>query len=210
MMELQDKKEKRAQGQGSRKKPRRVRTAAEIAREKDYIVAAQGGDMEAFEALVKEYEKRVFWVAFNLVNNVEDARDIAQDAFLRVFKAIGRFDLKYNFYTWLYRIVVNLAIDFLRRKGKQAKVSLDDFPTDPAESAKGPEDVMRNVEMGEKITAVLDSMPEKYKTVILLRDVHEMSCEAIAEVIGCTNATTRWRLHKAREIFREKWDRVVV
>lgn len=201
--------------QGSRiavaeKQPRRVRSPEEIRLEKELIVNAQGGDMAAFESLVKQYEKRVFWVAFNLVNNVEDAKDIAQDAFLRVFKAIDRFDLKYNFYTWLYRIVVNLSIDWLRKKGKQSKVSLEEFPADPVETSKGPEEMMRSLELGEKITSVLESMPDKYKTVILLRDVHELSCEEIAEVIDCTNATTRWRLHKAREIFREKWERVDV
>ncbi len=209
MMELTKKVEKAVKKPGQ-KQPRRVRSPEEIRLEKERIVAAQGGDMKAFESLVTEYEKRVFWVAFNLVNNVEDAKDISQDAFLRVFKAIGRFDLKYNFYTWLYRIVVNLAIDSLRKKGKQGKVSLEEFPADPVETSKGPEDQLCSIELGERITAVLESMPEKYKTVILLRDVHELSCEVIAEIIDCTNATTRWRLHKAREIFREKWERVEV
>lgn len=209
MMELKNKTKKLAPKVG-KKQPRRVRTPEEIRLEKERIVAAQGGDMKAFEALVKEYEKRVFWVAFNLVNNVEDAKDISQDAFLRVFKAINRFDLKYNFYTWLYRIVVNLAIDSLRKKGKQNNVSLEEFPADPTEPAKGPEALMMCSELGQKINGVLNTMPEKYKTVILLRDVHEMSCDEIAEIIDCTNATTRWRLHKAREIFREKWEKVEV
>ncbi|MFT7618306.1 MAG: RNA polymerase sigma-70 factor (ECF subfamily) [Planctomycetota bacterium] len=209
MMELKNK-TKQTRTKRVIKHPRRVRSPEEIRLEKELITNAQAGDMAAFESLVKQYEKRVFWVAFNLVNNVEDAKDIAQDAFLRVFKAIDRFDLKYNFYTWLYRIVVNLSIDWLRKKGKQSKVSLEDFPADPVETSKGPEELMRSLELGEEITSVLESMPDKYKTVILLRDVHELSCEEIAEVIDCTNATTRWRLHKAREIFREKWERVEV
>ncbi|MEE9391920.1 MAG: sigma-70 family RNA polymerase sigma factor [Planctomycetota bacterium] len=191
------------------KTKRSQRTPAELAAERKLIRAVQAGDKLAFEKLVRSYEQKVFWIAHNLVNHTEDARDIAQESFLRVYKAIDRFDLKYNFYTWLYRIVVNLAIDRLRKKGKQNAVSIEEFPTDPATN-QTPEDHMRHSETGEKIFEVLDAMPDKYKTVILLRDLHEMSCEEISEIIECTNATTRWRLHRAREMFKERWARIVV
>lgn len=184
---------------------RRVRTSEEIARERELIKAFQGGDMSAFEELVRAYEKRIYWVAYNLLGNAEDARDVAQDAFLRVAQAIDRFDLDYGFYTWLYRIVVNLSIDRLRKKGKQNSVSLDEFASDPTEVEDEPARELEQVELGDRIQRILDELPEKYRTVILLRDVHELSCEEIAQMIGCTNATTRWRLHKARELFRARW-----
>lgn len=183
-----------------------ARSPEELAAETAVIERIQNGEKDAFEVLVKNYEKKVFWIAFNLVNHVEDARDITQDAFLRVFKAIDRFDRKFNFYTWLYRIVVNLAIDRLRKRSKQNAVSIEEFAGDPEVDDRTGADLM-NSELGRKIRAILDDMPEKYRTVILLRDVSELSCEDIAEIIKCTNATTRWRLHRAREIFREKWEK---
>lgn len=170
------------------------------------ILASQGGDLVAFGALVKRYEKKVYWIAYSLVGDADDAADLGQEAFLRVFKAIDRFKLQYNFYTWLYRIVVNLAIDHLRKKGKQQSVSLDEFPTELAAHG-GPEQEARNGELRRRIAYVLDDLPPKYKTVLVLRDVHGMSCEDIGRIIQCTNATTRWRLHKARELFKERWDR---
>ncbi|MCB9833708.1 MAG: sigma-70 family RNA polymerase sigma factor [Planctomycetes bacterium] len=194
-----------ATGSPTGRKPRRQRSPEEIAREKEQIQAFQAGDMAAFEELVKAYEKRIYWVAYNLVGNPEDARDVAQDAFLRVAQAIDRFDLNYSFYTWLYRIVVNLAIDRLRKKGKQNAVSLEDFVSDPTEVELQPERELETVELGDRIQRILEELPEKYRTVILLRDVHELPCEEIAQIIGCTNATTRWRLHKARELFRARW-----
>ena len=188
---------------------RKIRSKEEIEAERALIIAVQDGDKTAFETLVRSYEKKVFWIAYNLLNNVEDAKDVAQDAFLRVFKAVHRFDLKFNFYTWLYRIVVNLAIDRLRKRGKQGTVSIEEFPTDP-ETESGPEEELRNSERGRKILEVLDSMPQKYRLLIVLRDVQQMGCEEISKIIGCTNATTRWRLHKAREIFKAKWSRITV
>jgi RNA polymerase sigma-70 factor (ECF subfamily) len=183
-------------------------SAAEIKERRDeerrLIQACQEGDLDAFGDLVRRYEKKVYWIAFNLVGDAEDAQDLAQEAFLRVFKAIERFKLQYNFYTWLYRIVVNLAIDHLRKHGKQQKVSLEECPVDPPTFA-GPERHLENIELESRIQSVLDSLPPKYKTVIVLRDIHEMPCAEISKIIHCTNATTRWRLHKAREMFKERW-----
>lgn len=174
--------------------------------EKALIEACQAGDLAAFETLVRRYEKKVYWIAFNLVGDTEEAHDLGQEAFLRVFKALGRFKTQYNFYTWLYRIVVNLAIDHLRKKGKQQKLSLDECPTEPTTEG-GPESDLGNAELRVQIQEVLDSLPPKYKTVLTLRDIHEMSCGEISRIIHCTNATTRWRLHKAREMFKERWAR---
>lgn len=173
------------------------------------IRACQQGHLGAFEALVTRYEKKVYWIAYNLVGAPDDAQDLAQEAFLRVFKAIGRFKLQYNFYTWLYRIVVNLSIDHLRKKGKHAGVSIEESGTELA-SEDGPERAARNHELGERIRATLDALPSKYKAVIVLRDVEQMPCHEIAKIINCTNATTRWRLHKAREMFKERWERQTV
>lgn len=174
--------------------------------DKELVLACRRGDTTAFETLVKRYEKKVYWIAYNLVGSAEDARDLAQEAFLRVYRSLDKFDLRFNFYTWLYRIAVNLSIDHLRKKGKSGVVSLEEFPVDPAHEA-APDRGLRNEELKRKIQRTLDALPAKYKAVIVLRDVEELSCEEIAKIIDCTNATTRWRLHKARELFRERWEK---
>ena len=175
--------------------------------DKELVLLCRRGDSTAFETLVKRYEKKVYWIAYNLVGSAEDARDLAQEAFLRVFRSLDKFDLRYSFYTWLYRIAVNLSIDHLRKKGKSGVVSLEEFPVDPATDVP-PDRGLRNDELKKRIQRTLDALPAKYKTVIVLRDVEEMSCEEIAKIINCTNATTRWRLHKARELFRARWEQL--
>ena len=175
-------------------------------RERDLIKAAQGGDLDAFGEIVRMYQGKVHWIAYNLTGNVEDAQDLSQEAFLRVFKALGRFKLQYNFYTWLYRIVVNLSIDLLRKRGKHQGCSLEETLHEPAASG-GPVREFDARELGDEITCVLDMLPAKYKTVLVLRDAQGLACEEIAKIVGCTHATARWRLHKARELFKERWER---
>lgn len=199
--------DRRAKALENRKSFRTLRTPEEIEEERALIIKIQGGDSQAFEVLVKEYETRVYWIAFNLVGCREDAEDIAQEAFIRVHRNVERFDLRFNFYTWLLRIVVNLSIDRLRNKGKRRAVSIEEFPSDPPVT-ESPDAALRNRELGEKIQQVLNTLPAKYRAVIVLRDMQQLACDDIAEIIGCTSATTRWRLHKARSLFRDKWERM--
>ena len=197
--------DRKARALANNKNRRTFRAPEEIEAERALLIRVQSDDIGAFEELVNSYQSRIYWIAYNLVGSSEDAEDIAQEAFLRVHRNIERFDLRFNFYTWLYRIVVNLSIDRLRRRSKNRALSIDEFPSDPAAMSGGPDADIRNKELGQRIERVLDSLPAKYKAVIVLRDMQELSCDAIAEIIGCTPATTRWRLHKARSLFRDKW-----
>jgi RNA polymerase sigma-70 factor (ECF subfamily) len=183
--------------------------AGDPAREEERALLArcQAGEASAFEELVKKYEKKVYWISYNLVGNADDAEDLAQEAFIRVFRSLDRFNLQYNFYTWLYRIVVNLSIDHLRKHRRHVMASLDEIPDDP-KSLATPESEVAAKEMGDDILRVLASLPDKYRTVLVLRDVEELDCTEIAKIIHCTGATTRWRLHRARELFAEAWARI--
>ena len=165
------------------------------------------GESDLFSHLVDRYQRRAFWVAYNLLKGEDEARDVTQDAFVRAFRSLDRFDVKRNFFTWFYRIITNLAIDRLRRRKVSRAVGLEEV--EPyIESGEDPAMPLERQETRKMVRRILESMPEKFKTVMVLRDIEGNSCKAIAPLIGTTHATVRWRLHRARQIFREKWERL--
>jgi RNA polymerase sigma-70 factor, ECF subfamily len=188
-------------------------TATELTPERrldnELIRASQRGETDAFAELVKLYHARAYWVSYGLLGDEEDARDVVQDAFIRVLGALERFDFSQSFYTWLYRIVVNLSIDRLRRRGKARSVALDDVAEPAAEVEKEnvPSDRMESGETKKEVHAVLETLPEKYRTVMVLREINGLSCKEIAKIVHCTHATVRWRLHVARKYFKDAWER---
>jgi RNA polymerase sigma-70 factor (ECF subfamily) len=189
----------------------RARAAAE---EKAWIRRAQGGDEEAFAWLVRKHEVRAYRIARGLLPNEEDARDVAQEAFLRVFRSLERFDFGYAFTTWLHRIVTNLAIDHLRRRRvvgrggalddeeSQAPDVVDERVEDPSAG------VVREETAGE-VHDCLAALAPHFQSVLVLRELDGLSCAEIAEIVGATNVTVRWRLHRGRKLFQEEWERRV-
>jgi RNA polymerase sigma-70 factor (ECF subfamily) len=173
--------------------------------DREVIVRAQAGDEEAFRDLVERYKKRAYWVAFNLVNDENEARDISQEAFIRVFRNIAKFDLRFKFYTWLYQIVTNLSIDALRKRQGQRRVSLEDVGDVRAVQQSAHERLER-LELKERVAEVLETLPPKYKAVLSLRELEGLSSKEIATIVGSTHATVRWRLHRARSLFRDAWE----
>jgi RNA polymerase sigma-70 factor (ECF subfamily) len=175
----------------------------------DLIHKTLQGDDDAFAQLLSRYQEKAYWVAFHLTGHAEESKDIAQEAFIRVYRALKRFDFSMSFYTWLYRIVVNLAIDRLRRLAKTRALSVEDMQEvleDP-DPAKDPGEEMVNAELQRDVRQILNQLPEKYKTVMVLRDLNGMSCKEIAAVVHASHATVRWRLHMARKMFKEHWNR---
>lgn len=176
---------------------------------------AQEGDEAAFGELVGRHQKRAWHVARGLVRSDEDAQDIAQEAFMRVFRGLERFDFKYAFSTWLYRIVTNLAIDHLRKQ--RGHVSLSSHPDDdesgslatdlPDHRDERPSDDMMSREEAAEVRSVLDSLADHFRTALVLREFEGLSCREIAEVVGATQVTVRWRLHRGRKLFLEAWNR---
>ncbi len=165
----------------------------------------QKGDAESFRVLVERYQRRTYWIAHNMLGNYELAQDISQEAFVRVFRNLARFDIRKNFYTWLYQIVVNLCIDQLRKASHGKAVDLEEVGG-VADEAGGPTEATGRSELRERVHKSLDRLPPKYKAVLTLRDIQGFACEEIAEIVGCTNATVRWRLHRARRLFKALWD----
>jgi len=165
------------------------------------------GEADLFRLLVERYQRRAFWVAFNLVKSKEEALDVTQDAFVRAFRSLDRFDVERSFFTWFYRIITNLAIDRLRKRKVSRSFSLDEVQPF-LEGGENPALPLERRETRALVREVLDSLPPKFKTVMVLRDIEGISCKEIAPMIGATHATVRWRLHRARQVFREKWERL--
>ncbi|HEY3226155.1 MAG TPA: sigma-70 family RNA polymerase sigma factor [Planctomycetota bacterium] len=174
-------------------------------REVELIQRCQKGSDEAFRELFDRYQRRTYWIAHNMLSNYDVAQDISQEAFLRVFRNIGRFDTRKNFYTWLYQIVVNLCIDHMRRASHNRSTDLDEVGGMPDER-RDPSETTGRTELRARVQKGLDRLPPKYKAVLTLRDIQGFNCEEIAEIVGATNATVRWRLHRARKLFRAAWD----
>lgn len=177
----------------------------------ELVQAALEGDFASFEQLLARYERKAFWIAFHVLGRVEESRDVVQEAFVRVHRSLDRFDFSKNFYTWLYRIVTNLAIDHLRKIRADRTIAVETLEEGWAGEAReeeGPEQRMLGKETARRVRRVLDRIPPRFRTILALRDLHGISCREIAPILGLTYPTVRWRLHKARQLFKERWERL--
>ena len=184
-----------------------------IEEERELIRRAQAGEEAAFAELVHAHQRRAFGIARSLVASEEDARDLAQEAFLRVFKNLERFDFRHPFATWLHRIVTNLAIDHLRKRrlvlagsggeGDEGggELELED------ESQELPSDRLEAIETAALVREVIESLAPHFQRVLVLRELEGLACTEIAEIVGATHVTVRWRLHRGRKLFQEEWER---
>jgi len=178
----------------------------------DLIRAAQAGKESAFEELVRRHEERAVRVALSLVANREDARDLAQEAFLRVFRNLDRFDFEHEFTTWLYRIVTNLGIDLLRKRRPAMSTSAEEeeeADLDLADPDSSPPSLsMEQMETAERVRACIERLAPHFRSVMILRELEGLPCTEIARIVGTTHVTVRWRLHRGRKLFLEEWERM--
>jgi len=175
-------------------------------RDAELVIRCQGNDPQAFRVLVERYRRRSWKVAYNLVGNTEVARDISQEAFVRVFRSIASCDPERGFRQWFDRVVVNLSIDYLRKHRRRISVPLE-FVAEPATSSPGPEEATQREETRRRVHAVLKALPMKHRTVLAMRDIDGMHCDEIAEILGKSPGTIRWRLNRARQAFKRAWER---
>jgi RNA polymerase sigma-70 factor (ECF subfamily) len=171
------------------------------------IERARRGDRQAFGRLVRLYQRRVYITAFRMMRNHEDAHDVAQEAFIRAFRGIGSFDARSDFFTWLYRIVVNVSLNHMRRRRRRPAVPLEEaqLPEPLARQARG--DPGRTLELKRKVRAVdeaLDELPETLRTTVVLVILEGMSYKEAAEVLECSEGTVGWRIHEARQKLRDR------
>jgi RNA polymerase sigma-70 factor (ECF subfamily) len=176
------------------------------------VELARQGDDEAFGALVRRYERKLLRVLMRLVHDEGLARDLAQETFWRVYTRLDRFDTSRRFGPWLFRVGVNLGLDELRRRGAATPpgglLSLDQARGEGQSAldvADG--DPRARVELAQEVQYLVAKLPMAYRTVLVLRDLEGLSTGEIAAIVAKREATVRWRLARAREMFRELWER---
>jgi RNA polymerase sigma-70 factor, ECF subfamily len=179
--------------------------------DRDLAVRARGGDMVAFETLVTRKTSAVVSLARRIVGNSEDARDVAQMVFLRVWNEIHRYDEKYSLNTWLYRIATNLSIDFLRssRSRERAHGATLHIVREREESTAS--EATRNAEDAELVRlfeTVSGRLSEKQKAAFVLREMQDCETREIAQILGCGESTVRNHLFNARRILRREIGRL--
>jgi RNA polymerase sigma-70 factor (ECF subfamily) len=170
------------------------------------IQKVQEGDNYAFDLLVKRYQRKIYFLAYRMVKNHDNADDIAQDTFINAYSAIGSFKAGYSFYTWLYRICMNLSINFLKRQKFMIPESQFEEDTNPLEKEAtrvDPADHLASKELEMKIDRALNSLPPKFKAVLILRIYEDLSYEEIAQTLNISTGTVMSRLFRARERMQE-------
>ncbi len=172
--------------------------------ESELITAAQSGDRDAFDELVRRTYLDLFTLAVRLTGNEEDARDVVQDAYLRAWRGIGSFRGDAQLSTWLYRITANCASSHLTRRRR--------LRTEPLVAAYEPAELRHDAQPAamaettldlERIAAAVDELPPKLRSVVVLRDVYGLPHDAIAEELGISVSAAKVRLHRARKRLRD-------
>jgi RNA polymerase sigma-70 factor, ECF subfamily len=196
----------------------RQAAAARLAEEQALVRNAQAGDRLAFEELVHRYDREVLRLALNLVHRSEDARDIYQESFMRVYKNLHRFRFECSFYTWLYRIVTNVALDHLRRRTSrredQAPVpdeaeggTRDFFDRQPeVRAAANPERSLLGQELGQHISAALKRLSPRERMVFEMKHYQGLKLRAIGDMLGTSEETVKNSLFRATRKLRASLD----
>lgn len=174
--------------------------------EKLLVASALRGDKNAYRALVERYQQRVFYVAFEITRSREDAEDVAQETFVKAYLSLKDFKGESSFYTWLYRIAFNMAIDVRRKTGRRGgqAVELDERhvgATVETMSAPGPapDVALQNQQEMQHLARALNELSEEHRIVMTLREIDGLSYEEIADVLGISKGTVMSRLHYARK-----------
>ena len=165
------------------------------------------GDRAAFGQLVRQYEKRLLRTIYRIVGNSETTEDLTQEAFLKAYDRLESFDNSKRFGPWLFQIGVNGAIDWLRKHRKHPMVGLGDLATRDSNFDVPDADPRPAADLAQEVQHVLDQVPHDYRTVLVMRDLQGFACSEVASMIGRREPTVRWRLLKARQMFRSIWEK---
>jgi RNA polymerase sigma-70 factor (ECF subfamily) len=175
----------------------------------ELVRLAREGDRQAFQELVERYQRKIYAMLYGMLHDPDAAWETSQDTFLKALRSLDQFKEQSSFYTWLYRIAVNLAIDYQRREGRKPLLGV---PDETVEAQAGLQDDMRrddpfrrvgNRQIGERVRAAIDQLTPEHRAVILLREVEGLSYEEISRVMEIAKGTVMSRLHYARKRLQE-------
>jgi len=177
---------------------------------------ARTGDQQAFAELVALYQDKLYHMAFRMLGNRQEAEDVTQEAFLRVYRNLDRFDEGQKFSTWIYRIATNLCIDRLRKRKQTFSLDaestehegLDGYAVIPSDD-RTPESEMLLTETQRIVREAIETLPAKYKSVMVLRYLLDLSLQEIGEVLDMPVTTVKTRVHRGREFLRKKLERML-
>ena len=180
----------------------------------ELIQQAQGGDLRSFSLLVEIYQERAVHIAYSWVGNFEDARDLAQDAFVKAYENLASFKAESRFYTWFYRVLSNVCKDFLRKKNVRKHLSVwldgrndEDEAQEPEETAvstaKDSSEVLANKELSIQIDTALEKLPAQQKAAFIMRYLEGLSLNEIAEVMQLSEGAVKAHLWQAAQKMRK-------
>ena len=179
-------------------------------REQELVKRAKAGDEEAFEELVSLYEKKIYNMGLRYTGNQQDALDICQDVFLRLFRFISQFNEESSFSTWIYRIASNVCKDCVRKSQKIMEISFEvrdeedgGYEINVSDLRFSPESDFQRKELRMAIVQGISALPEKYREIIIMRDINGMSYSEIGKCLGLEEGTVKSRIARARDKLRE-------
>lgn len=173
----------------------------------ELVQKCQAGETSAFQELVSRYHQKVYMVILGLLRHREDALDVAQETFFRAYRKINTFQGGSSFYTWIYRIAVNISIDAQRRQKRNPldfRESMDGVLDAQNEVARDPFSDMHDRELRENLVKAINDLTPEHKAVIVLRTIEGLSYKDIGEILGCSEGTVMSRLHYARKKLQDK------
>ena len=178
------------------------------------VAQATAGDQDAFNQLVKRWERPIFALAYRTLGREEEARDVVQDAFLRAYRGLAGFKGEAKFSSWLYRITLNLCRDLQRKERRTPLVQVaagDDDAVDIADRRPAPmesvEDLVDRRQMSEAVKVAMSELPEEQRMAIMLKEYHGLTFQEIADQLGCPLSTVKTRLYQGLSVLRRRLER---
>lgn len=180
----------------------------------ELVERIQNGDRDAFKDLVERYQRKVYSICYGMLKDSESSLDVSQEVFIKVYRYLDKFNKNSSFYTWLYRITVNMCIDHIRKNSRVRRVEYDDRISHdgdiegdehilPSRLGLHPDKVYGRKELRQKMLEALETLTEKHRTILIMREVEGLSYEEMADVLNISKGTVMSRLFHARRYFQE-------